>query len=161
MRTPVLNFFGSEPERDLLVGRFNRVRTVDEVSGEGENNLNEFQRTLEKYRPTSMQKSPRMVPGADSDGLVAPKILLPPRAASSPSQTCIAVTKCETLKNFDHRDDRARRHVLDKRWEKWLGRQIAIVFAEQIFRGMHHLEQKLLGTAPPKKRCNTLMATSL
>ena len=39
------------------------------------------------YRPTSMAKSPRMVPGAESDGLVAPNKRRPPATASAPCQT--------------------------------------------------------------------------
>jgi hypothetical protein len=38
-------------------------------------------------RPTSMQKSPRMEPGADSDGLVAPRRTRPAFTTPSPSQT--------------------------------------------------------------------------
>ena len=41
----------------------------------------------EFFFPTSMQKSPRIVPGADSKGLVAPNIFLPVETASFPSHT--------------------------------------------------------------------------
>lgn len=39
------------------------------------------------YLPTSMHKSPRIVPGAESLGLVAPNITLPVLTTSLPSQT--------------------------------------------------------------------------
>ncbi len=41
----------------------------------------------EIYRPTWMQKSPRIVPGAESSGLVAPTNLRPPLITLWPSQT--------------------------------------------------------------------------
>merc|ERR1712139_618965 len=39
------------------------------------------------FLPTSMQKSPLIVPGSESKGLVAPSIFLPVLTALSPSQT--------------------------------------------------------------------------
>merc|ERR1712078_936060 len=39
------------------------------------------------FLPTSMQKSPLIVPGSESKGLVAPSIFLPVRTALVPSQT--------------------------------------------------------------------------
>mmetsp|Transcript_17278 Transcript_17278/g.53701 ORF Transcript_17278/g.53701 Transcript_17278/m.53701 type:complete len:243 (-) Transcript_17278:199-927(-) len=41
----------------------------------------------QRLRPTSRQKSPRIVPGSDSAGLVAPSILRPIATALRPSQT--------------------------------------------------------------------------
>ena len=42
----------------------------------------------ETYRPTSMQKSPRMVPGLEARGFVAPSIARPILTTSLPSHTC-------------------------------------------------------------------------
>ena len=39
------------------------------------------------FRPTSMQKSPLIVPGAESRGFVAPNIILPVLTTFNPSQT--------------------------------------------------------------------------
>lgn len=48
------------------------------------------------YLPTWMQKSPRIVPGLDSAGLVSPSITLPVLTTFKPSQTC----KNKMLRHF-------------------------------------------------------------
>lgn len=47
-----------------------------------------IEKQLSTNLPTWMQKSPRMVPGFESAGLVSPSITLPVFTTLSPSHTC-------------------------------------------------------------------------
>jgi hypothetical protein len=80
-------FVLAKPQSNLLLGVLNRVRTVADVaadillpvSGQGDDGL--------RMRGLTMAKSPRMVPGAEARGLVAPRRMRPVLTASRPSQT--------------------------------------------------------------------------
>lgn len=79
-RSPSSDLLGLEPQRNLLLGAVHRVTAVANVAWTSE----QLQTT---YRPTCRQKSPRMVPGAESAGRVSPSILRPVATAPRPSQT--------------------------------------------------------------------------
>jgi hypothetical protein len=96
---PGLHLLGLEPESDLLLGSLNGVGAVADVAADVLQRItvsytilkhldissNPPQRAL-NFQLT-IAKSPRMVPGWDASGLVAPSRTRPVLTASRPSQT--------------------------------------------------------------------------
>lgn len=79
----------TEPEVDFLLGVLDAVYNTWSALPDRDD---KFRKTYvsepwQTFRPTARAKSPRMVPGADCKGLVAPKMDRPVLTASKPSQT--------------------------------------------------------------------------
>lgn len=99
---PAQELVCAEPECDLAAGALHRVAPVNHIPvrerrrehspGQAELGQGPAQPTLGSqnltYLPTSMQKSPRMVPGAASAGFVAPMSAREARTTSRPCHTC-------------------------------------------------------------------------
>ena len=58
--------------------------------------MNGYKSDLYNNRPTSMQKSPRTVPGKELEGLVSPRIIRPDLTTFVPSHT-IGITGPEAI----------------------------------------------------------------
>jgi hypothetical protein len=80
-RLPTNQFLFLEPQGDFFLGILNSITSMDDVS-EGVNIV-----VKDLYLPTSMDKSPLMLPGRASAGLVAPTRDRPPLTTPFPSQT--------------------------------------------------------------------------
>lgn len=91
-----------------------------------------------------MAKSPRMVPGAEARGLVAPR-----RAFAIISTIYMIIARrmlhtAASLDNFpafpDHSADGTRVHVLDQTGEEGLSGKIRVVLLEVLSAGLGHLD---------------------
>ena len=74
---PTLDLLLIEPQRDLFLGRFDSIRAVADVAADI---LNEYivsqlmlADTVQSSTTLTMAKSPRMVPGCEASGFVAPR----------------------------------------------------------------------------------------
>ena len=96
-------------------------------------------------RPTSMEKSPRIEPGADCSGFVAPSIAL--CASNGPGLRRYAPTLLDDVLALpNHGDNRSASHVLDQSREERLGRQVGVVLLEVLDRGVNELKRNELVT---------------
>lgn len=87
---PGLDLLGLEPESDLLLGVLDRVRAVADVAADVLSCISVSAVYVRWMEGRTMAKSPRMVPGAEARGLVAPRMTRPVLTASRPSQTMAA-----------------------------------------------------------------------
>ena len=83
---PVGHFFSTEPQVDFTFGGLVGVAAVNDVTTSAQSQV-ELSESVRSYRPVTMEKSPRMVPGSDFDGSVAPSIFRPTLMTFTPSQT--------------------------------------------------------------------------
>lgn len=135
--------------------------------------------------PTSMQKSPRMVPGGASTGSVAPMRARETRTTSSPCHTCGrsrwrgvsagAGLALHPPSSTHHGHHRSRAHVLDQAAVKGALTQFRVVLAQQLFRGLgrerirlralgprpSHAHSRPAATPAPALTCSSFSATSL
>lgn len=90
---PLVELLGLEPEGNLLLGVLNGVGAVADVAAHVllvfplVVVLAQIDRKNEEKGKHTRAKSPRMVPGAEARGLVAPRMVRPVLTASLPSQT--------------------------------------------------------------------------
>lgn len=83
---PVGHFFSTKPQVDFTFGGLVGVAAVNDVTTSSQSQV-ELHESVRSYRPVTMEKSPRMVPGSDFAGSVAPSIFRPTLMTFTPSQT--------------------------------------------------------------------------
>ena len=86
---PALDLALLEPESNLLLGRLDGVGAVADVAADvlRESIRQHTNNDGARREALTMAKSPRMVPGLEARGLVAPRIMRPVLTTSRPSQT--------------------------------------------------------------------------
>ena len=97
-------FLRFEPQGDLLVRWLDRVTAMHDVSMEQKtccHTLTSQSSDKTTYRPTWIDRSPLIVPGAEFCGFVSPSIFLPVSTTFRPSHTWSAITnvKLQFMKN--------------------------------------------------------------
>lgn len=112
------------------------------------------------HLPTSMQKSPLMVPGLESAGLVSPSITRPVFTTFRPSHTYNKINPKQSAEGTrehlvktprqvrtHHGDDWTRAHVLDQASVEGPVLQVNVVLLQKILRSLE--QQRTMRAMPP------------
>ena len=153
-RLPALDLLLVEPQGDLLLGRVDAVGAVADVAAD----VLSLIVSIVDFPPTvlvstedarTIAKSPRMVPGAEASGFVAPSSVRPVLTTSRPSQTIaqtgplamsVVLSQPSVLQLSSHRTQRTGNETL----EEGLVAQVGVVLLEVLLGGRDELDGRQL-----------------